>query len=132
VGAGALVVVGAVHLNLYAGPAAYRHIPTVGPLFLFNAVFSFVLALAVLVRPSAFVSALAAVFSFATMGGYALSLSVGLFGFYEPGISYSGDTAIASEALAGVVFLACAVADLLERLHRHREDRRSATSSPPS
>jgi predicted lipoprotein with Yx(FWY)xxD motif len=89
VGAGLLVATGAIHLDLYL--TGYRSIPTIGWLFLFQVIAAFALAAAVLatsVLPRAsFAAALAAasgaLFAVATLGGYLLSLRVGLFGFRE-------------------------------------------------
>jgi predicted lipoprotein with Yx(FWY)xxD motif len=81
VGAGLLVATGAVHLDLYL--TGYRTVPTIGWLFLLQVVFAFGLGLLVLVSRSLLVSAAGAGFAIATLGGYLLSLRVGLFGFRE-------------------------------------------------
>jgi energy-coupling factor transporter transmembrane protein EcfT len=109
----ALVGIGGVHLNLYAGEG-YRHIPTIGPLFLLTVVVAFLLAVAVALLRHWLVALVAAGFSFATLGGYVLSLLLpkGIFLFQEPGVSYSGALAIAFEVIAGVAALAIAWATL--------------------
>jgi predicted lipoprotein with Yx(FWY)xxD motif len=81
IGAGLLVATGAVHLDLYL--TGYRTVPTIGWLFLLQIIFAFGLGLLVLVSPSRLVSAAGAGFAIATLGGYLLSLRVGLFGFRE-------------------------------------------------
>ncbi|MGA3220066.1 MAG: hypothetical protein ABSE77_13480 [Acidimicrobiales bacterium] len=81
VGAGLLVATGAVHLDLYL--TGYRTIPTIGWLFLLQVITAFGLGLLVLVSRSRLVSAAGAGFAMATLGGYLLSLRVGLFGFRE-------------------------------------------------
>src|SRR5215470_12369607 len=92
-GAGLLAATAAIHLDLYL--TGYRSIPTIGWLFLLQVITAFALALAVLIvplvplkRPSADavdagVAAAGAGFALATLGGYLLSLWVGLFGFKE-------------------------------------------------
>ena len=89
-GAGLLVATGAIHLDLYL--TGYRSIPTIGWLFLLQVIVIFALALAILVAPLALasrptldagLSAAGAGFAIATLGGYLLSLWVGLFGFHE-------------------------------------------------
>jgi predicted lipoprotein with Yx(FWY)xxD motif len=86
-GAGLLIATGAIHLDLYL--TGYRSIPTIGWLFLLQVIAAFGLALAVLVIPSrlAVASRLAAAagagFALATLGGYLLSVWIGLFGFTE-------------------------------------------------
>ena len=89
-GAGLLVATGAIHLDLYL--TGYNTIPTIGWLFLVQVIIIFALALAILTAPllvgsrpllDAGLSAAGAGFSLATLGGYLLSLWVGLFGFRE-------------------------------------------------
>jgi predicted lipoprotein with Yx(FWY)xxD motif len=80
-GAGLLIATGAIHLDLYL--TGYRSIPVIGWLFLLQVIAAFGLAVAVLVIPSRLVAAAAAVFPLATLGGYLLSVWIGLFGFTE-------------------------------------------------
>jgi predicted lipoprotein with Yx(FWY)xxD motif len=86
-GAALLAASGAIHLDLYL--TGYRSIPTIGVLFLLQIIAAFALALAVLatIRVAGLAGLLAAVagglFALATLGGYLLSLRVGLFGFRE-------------------------------------------------
>jgi predicted lipoprotein with Yx(FWY)xxD motif len=89
-GAGLLAATAAIHLDLYL--TGYNTIPTIGWLFLVQVIITFALALAILVAPfvlgsrallDAGLSAAGAGFSLATLGGYLLSLWVGLFGFRE-------------------------------------------------
>ena len=86
-GAALLAASGAIHLDLYL--TGYRTIPTIGVLFLLQVIAAFALALAVLVSiripaPAGLLApAAGAGFALATLGGYLLSLRVGLFGFRE-------------------------------------------------
>ena len=85
-GAGLLVAAGAIHLDLYL--TGYRTIPTIGWLFLLQVIVAFALALAVLAtagRPAAgrLAAAAGAGFALATLGGYLLTVWIGLFGFKE-------------------------------------------------
>ena len=90
-GAGLLVATAAMHLDLYL--TGFRTIPTIGPLFLFQVIVGFALALAILAAPftpvtrrpgvDASIAAVGAGYAIATLGGYLLSLWVGLFGFHE-------------------------------------------------
>jgi predicted lipoprotein with Yx(FWY)xxD motif len=80
-GAALLVASGAIHLDLYL--TGYRTIPTIGPLFLLQVIAAFVLALAIPVTGSWLAAAAGAGFAVSTLGGYLLSLWVGLFGFTE-------------------------------------------------
>jgi predicted lipoprotein with Yx(FWY)xxD motif len=80
-GGGLLIATGAIHLDLYL--TGYRSIPTVGWLFLFQVIAAFVLGAAVLASAARLAAAAGAIFSLATLGGYLLSLWIGLFGFKE-------------------------------------------------
>ena len=80
-GAALLVASGAIHLDLYV--TGYRTIPTIGPLFLLQVIAAFVLAAAILVTGSWMAEAAGALFAVSVLGGYLLSLWVGLFGFTE-------------------------------------------------
>ncbi len=80
-GAGLLIATGAIHLDLYL--TGYRTIPTIGWLFLLQIIAAFVLGAGVLVLGSRLVAAAGAGFALSTLGGYLLSIWVGLFGFKE-------------------------------------------------
>jgi len=80
-GAGLLLSTGAVHLDLYL--TGYRSIPEVGWLFLVQAISAFGLGVLVLVSGSLLAAAGGAALALSTLGGYLLSLRVGLFGFRE-------------------------------------------------
>jgi predicted lipoprotein with Yx(FWY)xxD motif len=86
-GSGLLIATAAIHLDLYL--TGYRTIPTIGWLFLLQVIAAFGLALAVLaiprrlVVPGRLAAAAGAGFALATLGGYLLSVWIGLFGFTE-------------------------------------------------
>ncbi len=80
-GAALLVASGAIHLDLYL--TGYRTIPTIGPLFLLQVIAAFVLAAAILITGNWVAEASGALFAVSVLGGYLLSLWVGLFGFTE-------------------------------------------------
>ena len=103
-GSGLLIATGAIHLDLYL--TGYRSIPTIGWLFLFQVIAAFVLSAAVLATAARFAAAAGAGFSLATLGGYLLSLWIGLFGFKEvrttAGIAAGVVEVAAFAALAGL------------------------------
>src|SRR5215469_6765602 len=86
-GAGLLIATAATHLDLYL--TGYRTIPVIGWLFLLQVIAAFGLGLAVLAVPGRFTlagrlaAAAGAGFALATLGGYLLSVAIGLFGFTE-------------------------------------------------
>lgn len=80
-GAGLLVWVAAIHLHLWS--EGYRHISTVGPLFLLDAIAGFVLAAILLVWPRLLAGLAGAGYMLSTLGGLIISINIGLFGFKE-------------------------------------------------
>src|SRR5579872_820060 len=80
-GAGLLVATASIHLDLYL--TGYRTIPTIGWLFLLQVITGFLLGTAVLAVGNWLVAGVGAGFALSTLGGYLLSIWVGLFGFKE-------------------------------------------------
>jgi predicted lipoprotein with Yx(FWY)xxD motif len=80
-GAGLLAATGGIHLDLYL--TGYRSIPTIGWLFLLQVIAAFALAFVVLVSGSRLAAAAGAGFALSTLGGYLLTVWIGLFGFKE-------------------------------------------------
>src|SRR6266480_1454092 len=80
-GSGLLIATAAIHLDLYL--TGYRSIPAIGWLFLLQVITGFALAAAVLVTRSRLAAAAGAGFALSTLGGYLLSVWIGLFGFKE-------------------------------------------------
>ena len=80
-GAALLIASGAIHLDLYV--TGYNSIPTIGPLFLLQIISAFLLAVAIPLTGLRLAYLAGAGFGLATLGGYLLSLKVGLFGFTE-------------------------------------------------
>ncbi|HUL25702.1 MAG TPA: hypothetical protein VLW44_08005 [Streptosporangiaceae bacterium] len=99
-GGGLLVATAAIHLDLYL--TGFRNIPTIGWLFLLQVIAGFALGIVVLATGSRLAAAAGAGFALATLGGYVLSLWVGLFGFKE--------TRTTTGLVAGLVEVAAAAA----------------------
>jgi predicted lipoprotein with Yx(FWY)xxD motif len=80
-GAGLLAASAGIHLDLYL--TGYRSIPVIGWLFLLQVIAGFALAAVVLATRSRLAAAAGAAFALSTLGGYLLSVWIGLFGFKE-------------------------------------------------
>ena len=80
-GAGLLTAIGSIHLDLYL--TGFRNIHIIGWLFLFQVIAAFGLAAIILLSGSRLVAAAGALFALSTLGGYLLSVWIGLFGFRE-------------------------------------------------
>ncbi len=105
-GAGLLAATGGIHLDLYL--TGYRSLPTLGWLFLLQVITAFALAAAVLVSGSRLLAAAGAGFALATLGGYLLSVWIGLFGFKE--IRTTAGTVAGVIEIAGFAALAALAA----------------------
>src|SRR5215510_6844503 len=105
-GAGLLAYMGWIHLYLWN--QIYKALPTNGPLFLFDGIAGFVLALAVLVWGRAITGLVSAIFVAATLFALVISMEVGLFGFQESITGPYVVTALTIESIAVVVLLAWA------------------------
>ena len=119
VGAALLLAMGAIHLRLWFD--GYRDIAWIGPLFLANAALGVLAGLAVLLTPArwlGWVSLLAALLAIGTLGGLVLSLTVGLFGFYETLSAPLVAPTIVVESAAFVVFGGYATWAFLGARHR--------------
>ncbi|HVA44078.1 MAG TPA: hypothetical protein VNF50_11400 [Acidimicrobiales bacterium] len=105
--AAALGASAAIHIHLW--DAGYRHIPTIGPLFLLQAIVGALLALAVLAVPppwSALAGLAGAGFLFSTVAGLILSVEVGLFGFKDSFSAPYAKASLAVEVFGAVLGLA--------------------------
>jgi predicted lipoprotein with Yx(FWY)xxD motif len=131
VGAGLLVATAAIHLDLYL--TGYRTIPTIGWLFLLQVIAGFVLAAAVLATSSWLASAAGAGFAVSTLGGYLLSIWVGLFGFREvsttAGIVAGIIEVAAFAALAAAAILAARRQGVLARLPAPLQSARASVGA---
>ena len=106
-GAALLAAAGAIHLDLYL--TGYRTIPTIGWLFLLQTITAFGLAVLIMVSNSWLFSAAGAGFALSTLGGYLLSVWIGLFGFTEVHTT----AGIVAGVIEVAAFAALAVASLV-------------------
>ncbi len=138
-GALAILAVGAVHLQQYIG-ADYRTIPTIGTLFLLNAIASAMVGLGLLapikrISPTGRADTAIAVLALAAVGSLValfVSESGDLFGFTESGYRTPIVVAIVAEAAAvallgpvATVSLVRAISNRREAVTRRRRSRRS-------
>jgi hypothetical protein len=123
---GLLGALGWVHLHLWQ--QGYRHIPTIGPLFLAAAVSAALVGFCLLVRASRLVGLAGVGLSLGILAGLIVSVNVGLFGFKE---SLSAPFAVESillEVAAGLTLGAWMVVDLVQE---SRNARPAATGVRP-
>lgn len=129
-GAGLLVWMGWIHLHLWS--EGYKHIHTVGPMFMANFVAAIAVAIALLAVPSrgliAGTAATGAALAVATLGGLALSVNVGLFGFTDSWNAPFAHLSLGVEIAAAVVLLATAAWALARPVNTGGPATRQASS----
>lgn len=93
-----------VHLWLY-NSAGYSHIPTIGQLFIVQGIVSILLATIQAFSCRAVVAIGSGLFLLSVLTGYALSVTVALFGFRETGQIGAAILAGSAEAIGGLMLL---------------------------
>ncbi|HEX6475973.1 MAG TPA: hypothetical protein VF005_01765 [Acidimicrobiales bacterium] len=108
-GAALAAASGAIHLHLWAD-LGYRTIPTIGPLFLFQGIAGVVLAVILAASRRLLAAVATAGFMVATIGGFLLSIYVGLFGFMDTLAAPWAGVSLVVESVGTVVLCAgCAL-----------------------
>jgi hypothetical protein len=107
-----LITSGAIHLHLW--DIAYRHVATLGPLFLVQGIVAILMGLAILVTRNILLVAAGAALCIGTIGGFILADTVGIFGFKLPYITTEAWTVLVVEIVA-IIALAVTAAMLLRR-----------------
>jgi hypothetical protein len=109
VGAAGVAASGAIHFQLWT--SGYSVIAVIGPLFLLDAIGSWLVALTLLATRFRVLAAAAILMELGAIAGLALASTVGIFGFQESGTGVGGQimAAYGTEALA-VILLAASLA----------------------
>jgi hypothetical protein len=128
VSVGLLSTLGWVHLHLWQ--VGYRHIPTIGPLFLLAAVATVTIAVAMLVWPSRFVGLLGFGTVMGILAGLIVSINVGLFGFTESSSAPFAVESIVLEMAAAVTLAGWVAVDLM--MESRQKERAVRAASHPS
>lgn len=97
---GLLVASGIIHLHLW--DIAYRHVPTLGPLFLVQAISALVIAVAIVATRHILAVAAGLALVAGTIVGFILARTVGIFGFQLTFSSGLANTVVIIEAVAVV------------------------------
>lgn len=121
VGAAALVAMAWIHWHLRE--IGFASVPTIGPLFLLNAVVGVVAAVVLLATPRrwlALVELGCGLLLLGTLGALLVSMTVGLFGFHESWDAPLVRRTIAVEAAGGALLLGAAVRHGLRLPSRRR------------
>jgi len=101
-----------IHVRLWKSEG-YRHIPTIGPLFVVQSIVGMVIGVAVVAVRRVWVAVLGAGFAVSTMAGFLLSVEVGLFGFQDTWSAPFAKEAFLIESTSIVVLIVAAALCLL-------------------
>lgn len=103
VAAACMIASGLIHLHLW--DIAYRHVATLGPLFLVQTLAAFVGAVALVATRLTLVMVGSVLLMGGTMVGFVLADTVGLFGFTLPEVTVWAYLALASEAIGSALLV---------------------------
>ena len=116
-GAVLVLVSGIEHLHLW--DIAYRHVATIGPLFIVQGIVSILLAVVLAVGRRFFLVLAGMALMVGTIVGFVLALTTGLFGFTLPSISNLAWFTLAVEITAVLVLAVTAWQMWLEQPRAH-------------
>ncbi|MEP7026523.1 MAG: hypothetical protein ABJB47_22520 [Actinomycetota bacterium] len=108
-GAAATVLSGLIHLKLWGGSTGYHVIPTIGPLFLVQAISGVAIGLATAVSRRLFFVLASAGLLAGTALGLFITVEHGLFGFRENWGAPYATSSLWEEIIGAVILLAAAV-----------------------
>jgi hypothetical protein len=128
VSAGLLIALAWVHFHLWQ--AGYRHIPTIGPLFLMAAVSGTAIAVAMLARSSRFIAVLGVGLAVGVLVGLVMSVNIGLFGFSESLSAPYVIESVALELAAAVTLSSWIVLDAVQGSRQRARARRTGWRDP--
>jgi hypothetical protein len=106
-----LIASGVIHIHLWS--TGYRHIPTIGPLFLMQGIVAVALGVLVAATRRLFATTLGALFAISTIGGFLLSVGIGLFGFRDTWSAPYAGMAFTVEIAATVLLSAASIGCVL-------------------
>jgi hypothetical protein len=117
-----------IHLRLWKSEG-YRHIPTIGSLFIVQSIVGMVIGVAAVVVRRVWVAVLGTGFAVSTMVGFLLSVAVGLFGFQD---TWSAPFAKQTFSIESASIVALTMAAALCLLKPAPTDQTDSLQSAPS
>ena len=102
-----------IHFHLWNEPDGYRSIPTIGWLFLLQAIAGLVIGIAIIAARRVWAALIGAGYALCTIAGFLISVLNGLFGFTDSWLSPYATLAFAVEVAAAAVLALAAVLSLI-------------------
>ena len=127
-GSGLVAVSSVVHFHLWDSDG-YSRIPTIGPLFLMQAVVGVLLALLTGISRHWLLALAEAGFAIATLGGFLVSVNVGLFGWQETMSAPFASLALYVEVAAAATLLIASAILVRPWLRDHPKGKRLGVSA---
>jgi hypothetical protein len=97
-----------IHFHLWNEPGGYRSIATIGVLFLLQSIAGLIIGIGVVAVRRLWAAVIGIGFALSTIGGFLLSVAVGLFGFKDSWLAPFAKQAFTIEVLAVAVLGAAA------------------------
>jgi hypothetical protein len=110
-----------IHIRLWKSEE-YRHIPTIGPLFIVQSIVGMVIGVAVVAVRRVWAALLGVGFAVSTMAGFLLSVEVGLFGFQDTWSAPFAEEAFMIEIASIVALIVAAGLCLLKPARKDQPD----------
>ena len=107
--AGGLLVIWLSYIHFHLWQDGYRHIPTIGPLFLVQSIGGLLIGLLVISVHRVWSAVVGIGFALATMAGFLISVEHGLFGFTDSWAAPFAGLAFTVEIVTAVVLAVSAV-----------------------
>ena len=107
--AGGLLVIWLSYIHFHLWQDGYRHIPTIGPLFLVQSIGGLLIGLLVISVHRVWSAVVGIGFALATMAGFLISVEHGLFGFTDSWAAPFAGLAFTIEIVTAVVLAVSAV-----------------------
>jgi hypothetical protein len=111
-----------IHFHLWGETDGYRSIPTIGTLFLLQSIAGLVIGLGVIALRQLWASVVGFGFAVATIAGFLVSVTNGLFAFKESWLAPFAKQAFTIEVVAAAMFVVAAALCLVPSPPRVRPD----------
>ena len=106
---GGALIIGLSYIHIHLWDIGYRHIPTIGPLFLLQSIAGLVIGLLVLTLRRVWTAVVGIGFVLATAAGFLISVEHGLFGFQDSWAAPFAGLAFTIEIVTAVLLAVAAL-----------------------
>ena len=108
--AGGILIIWLSYIHFHLWDDGYRHIPTIGPLFLLQSIAGLLIGVLVIAVRRVWTAVIGIGFALATMVGFLISVEHGLFGFKDSWAAPFAGLAFTVEIVTAVILVVAALA----------------------